>query len=69
MPPRAVFNFVYVLMVENLDPKEREDFDASLNSGISTGQWTRIESRAWERLERGEFDRGTDLGEQDIGDQ
>jgi hypothetical protein len=57
MPPRAVFNFVYVLM------------DASLNSGISTGQWTRIESRAWERLERGEFDRGTDLGEQDIGDQ
>lgn len=60
-------------MVENLDQKEREDFDASLNSGVSAGAWERMEGRAWERLAAGEFDRGTDiesaLSAQDEGDQ
>jgi hypothetical protein len=52
-----------------MDRKQRDEFDSTLNSGIGDNSWARIEGRAWERLESGDFDRGSDLGEQDIGDQ
>lgn len=56
MPPRAVLNYVYALLVAGLDRKERDDFDAALNSGVGEATWARVEARAWERLEAGEFD-------------
>lgn len=61
-------------MVENLDRKEREEFDATLNSGVSSGSWAHIQARAFERLESGEFDSapigdpitGTDVAYTDV---
>lgn len=57
-------NFVYALLVKNLDKKEREEFDATLNSGVSEEAWAHQSARAFDRLAAGEFDRGTDLGGQ-----
>ena len=39
-----------------LDSKEREEFDATLNSGVSGSSWANIQARAFDRLEAGEFD-------------
>lgn len=52
-----VLNFVYSLLVAGLGRKERENFDATLNSGVGEASWSRIEAHAWERLQAGEFDR------------
>lgn len=57
-------NFVYSLMVKDLDRKQREEFDSTLHSGVSGTSWAHVEGRAWERLQEGDFDRGTDLGGQ-----
>lgn len=46
-----------------MDAKQRKEFDAELNSGIGNASWAQIEARAWERLEAGEFDRGTSLAQ------
>lgn len=51
-----IFNFVYSLMVDGMDRKERDEFDSTLNSGVAGSSWARIESRAFERLAAGEFD-------------
>lgn len=55
-----VLNFLYAQLVAGMDRKERDDFDAVLNSGVGEASWAQIEARAWQRLEAGEFDRGTD---------
>jgi hypothetical protein len=45
-----------------MDRKQREDFDSTLNSGVGSSSWANIEARAWERLQEGEYDKGTDTG-------
>lgn len=54
---RTVLNFVYALMVREMDHKQRQDFDSTLNSGVGSSSWARIEAEAFARLEAGEFER------------
>jgi hypothetical protein len=56
-------------MIDGMDRKQREEFDSTLNSGVSSSSWAHVEGRAWERLQEGEFDRGTDLGGQALSGQ
>ena len=51
-------------MVQDMDPEQREEFDSTLNSGVTSSSWAQIEARAFERLQAGEFDRGTALYDQ-----
>lgn len=55
-------NFLYAQMVQGMDQKERDEFDATLNSGVSTPKWNRMSEEAFERLAAGEFDGGTGEG-------
>lgn len=58
LPVRAALNFVYALMVKEMDRKQRDDFDSTLNSGVGDSSWAHVEARAWERLQAGEFEHG-----------
>lgn len=49
-------NFVYALIVKNLDQKQREEFDATLNSGVTDTSWANISARALDRLAAGDFE-------------
>lgn len=55
-------------MVTGLDRKQRDDFDSTLNSGVSSSSWAQIESRAFDRLAAGEFDRSDNPGNPDGGE-
>jgi hypothetical protein len=55
-------------MVRDMDRKQREEFDSTLNSGVSSSSWAQIEARAFDRLSAGEFDRGSDVGGQGGGE-
>lgn len=53
-------------MVRDMDKKQREEFDSTLASGVSSSSWAQIEARAWQRLESGEYDRGTSLADSSL---
>lgn len=42
-----------------MDKKQREEFDSTLASGVSSSSWAQIEARAFNRLAEGDFDRGS----------
>jgi hypothetical protein len=56
-------NFLYAQMVSGMDTKERDEFDATLNSGVSSPSWDRMTSAAFDRLAAGEFDRDEQTGD------
>ena len=52
-----MLNFVYALMVREMDQKQREEFDATLTRGVGDASWAKMQAEAFARLEAGEFDR------------
>jgi hypothetical protein len=44
-------------MVREMDQKQREEFDATLSSGVGDASWAKIQAEAFAKLEAGEFDR------------
>jgi hypothetical protein len=55
-------------MVKDMDRKQRDEFDSTLNSGVTGSSWAQIEGRAFDRLAQGEFDLTPDPDAQNGGE-